>query len=101
MDFPPYELKRVEVTEAMENAIGFKPLASDERLVYGLEREDQVINAQRILKSQSFRTAYYFTLRPKEKKKYDCVSRTFAPKLAVDEDPGMRFRPLPSCPALV
>ena len=26
MDFPPYELKRVEVTEAMENAIGFKPL---------------------------------------------------------------------------
>lgn len=24
MDFPPYELKRVEVTEAMENAIGFK-----------------------------------------------------------------------------
>lgn len=87
MDFPPYELKRVEVTEAMENAIGFKPLEAwiGRDLVCILEREDQVINAQPDLEKVKALDGLLLHITSKEK--YDCVSRTFAPKLAVDEDP--------------
>lgn len=89
MDFPPYELKRVEVTEAMENAIGFKPLEAwiGRDLVCILEREDQVINAQPDLEKVKALDGLLLHITSKGKEKYDCVSRTFAPKLAVDEDP--------------
>ena len=48
MDFPAYELKRIEVTEAMEKAIGCKPLEAwiGRDLVCVLENEDQVIQAR-------------------------------------------------------
>lgn len=89
MVFPPYELKRVEVTEAMENAIGFKPLEAwiGRDLVCILESEDQVINAQPDLEKVKALDGLLLHITSKGKDKYDCVSRTFAPKLAVDEDP--------------
>lgn len=89
MDFPPYELKRLEVTEAMENAIGFKPLEAwiGRDLVCILESEDQVINAQPDLEKVKALDGLLLHITSKGKDKYDCVSRTFAPKLAVDEDP--------------
>ena len=48
MDFPAYELKKIEVTEAMEKAIGCKPLEAwiGRDLVCVLENEDQVIQAK-------------------------------------------------------
>lgn len=52
MDFPAYELKRIEVTEAMEKAIGCKPLEAwiGRDLVCVLENEDQVTKPNQILK---------------------------------------------------
>lgn len=89
MDFPAYTLKRVEVTEAMEKAIGFKPLETwiGRDLVCILESEDQVIHAQPDLEKVKALDGLLLHITSKGKEKYDCVSRTFAPKLAVDEDP--------------
>ena len=88
MDFPAYNLNPVPVTEAMAEAIGIRPEAAflDRDLLLVLQEEEQVK-----------------TLRPDQKrieklpgllvavtspgKKYDCVSRMFAPKLGVGEDP--------------
>ncbi|WP_293704235.1 PhzF family phenazine biosynthesis protein [uncultured Parasutterella sp.] len=89
MDFPAYELKRVEVAAQMEKAIGFKPLEAwiGRDLVCVLESEDQVIHAQPDLEKVKALDGLLLHITAKGKDKYDCVSRTFAPKLAVDEDP--------------
>jgi len=89
MDFPAYELKRIEVTEAMEKAIGCKPLEAwiGRDLVCVLENEDQVIQAKPDLEKAKALDGLLLHITAKGKDKYDCVSRTFAPKLAVDEDP--------------
>lgn len=103
MDFPPYELKRVEVSEAMENAIGFKPLEAwiGRDLVCILEREDQVINAQPDLEKVKALDGLLLHITSKGKEKYDCVSQDVCAEISRRRRPGMRFRPLPSCPALV
>lgn len=87
--FPAYELKRIEVTEAMEKAIGCKPLEAwiGRDLVCVLENEDQVIQAKPDLEKAKALDGLLLHITAKGKDKYDCVSRTFAPKLAVDEDP--------------
>jgi PhzF family phenazine biosynthesis protein len=89
MDFPAYELKRIEVTEAMKKAIGCKPLEAwiGRDLVCVLENEDQVIQAKPDLEKAKALDGLLLHITAKGKDKYDCVSRTFAPKLAVDEDP--------------
>lgn len=89
MDFPAYELKRIEVTEAMKKAIGCKPLEAwiGRDLVCVLENEDQVIQAKPDLVKAKALDGLLLHITAKGKDKYDCVSRTFAPKLAVDEDP--------------
>ena len=89
MDFPAYELKKIEVTEAMEKAIGCKPLEAwiGRDLVCVLENEDQVIQAKPDLEKAKALDGLLLHITAKGKDKYDCVSRTFAPKLAVDEDP--------------
>lgn len=89
MDFPAYTLKRVEVTEAMEKAVGYKPLEAwiGRDLVCVLESEDQVIHAQPDLEKVKALDGLLLHITSKGKEKYDCVSRTFAPKLSVDEDP--------------
>lgn len=89
MDFPAYELKKIEVTEAMEKAIGCKPLEAwiGRDLVCVLENEDQVIQAKPDLEKAKALDGLLLHITAKGKDKYDCVSRTFVPKLAVDEDP--------------
>lgn len=89
MDFPAYELKKIEVSEAMEKAIGFRPQEAwmGRDLVCVLGNENQVINAQPDLEKVKALDGLLLHITAKGKDKYDCVSRTFAPKLAVDEDP--------------
>ena len=89
MDFPAYELKQLEVTETMEKAIGFKPLEAriGRDLICVLENEDQVIQAKPDVEKVKALEGLLRHITTKGKVKYDCVSRTFAPKLAVDEDP--------------
>lgn len=88
LDFPAYEMKSVPVTEAMEAAIG-KPvkaawMARD--LVCELESEADVKSAEvnQPLVEKLDGLLLHITAAGSE---YDCVSRSFAPKLSVAEDP--------------
>lgn len=88
MDFPTYELKEIPVTDAMEKAFGVRP----EKAVLGLDlicefaAEEQVRSMnpdQRLLMELPGRLQNV-TAAGKET---DCVSRSFCPKVAVEEDP--------------
>ena len=88
MEFPAYDLKPVEVTDAMEEALGVRPTAAfiARDLLCVLEDETQLRTLtpdQEKLKALPG-LLQHVTVRGKEE---DCVSRSFAPKLAVAEDP--------------
>ena len=88
MHFPPYNLHQVEVTDAMEAAAGRRPveawmdrdllcLFDDEEFVRNMEPDqDKVAQLDGLL--------FHATAKGKD---FDCVSRTFAPKMACPEDP--------------
>ncbi len=87
MDMPAYELRQVPVTDEMENAIGVRPLEAwmGRDLVCVLENEKQVRNVmpnQEMIKGLDG-LLLHVTATGKE---FDCVSRTFAPKMGVTED---------------
>lgn len=87
MDFPAYPLTRVEVTDAMAEAIGVRPAEAwmGRDLVCVLEDEAQV----RALRpdQEKVRALDGLLLHVTAKgDAYDCVSRTFAPKMGVAED---------------
>ncbi len=88
MEFPAYELKSVPVTEAMAEALGVQPLEAwlGRDLLCVLDSEEAVRNVnpdQEKLKGLEG-LLQHVTARGEET---DCVSRSFAPKLAVAEDP--------------
>ena len=88
MEFPAYDLKPVEVTDAMEAALGVRPTAAymARDLLCVLEDEkavrDLVPNQEKIREIDGL--LFHVTAHGKE---VDCVSRSFAPKLAIEEDP--------------
>ena len=88
MDFPAYELKEVPVTAAMEEAFGVK--ISEAWLGRDLLCVTEDAAAIPTLKPDQAKLAVldgllqHITARGE---KYDSISRTFAPKLAVAEDP--------------
>ena len=88
MDFPTYPLKEIPVTDTMEKAFGARPskavlgldlvcVFDDEETVRNMEPDQALLNGieGRIQNA----TAHG--------KDADCVSRSFAPKLAIAEDP--------------
>lgn len=88
MDFPAYRLTPVDVTNAMEEAIGARPLAAymARDLLCVMDSEEIVRNMspdmEKLLSLDGL--LLHVTARGKE---FDCVSRSFAPKLNVPEDP--------------
>ncbi|MCI8801844.1 MAG: PhzF family phenazine biosynthesis protein [Oscillibacter sp.] len=88
MDFPAYPLRQVPVTPAMEAAIGVRPAEAwmGRDLLCVLEREEDVLRCradlEQVLKLEGL--LLHITARGRE---YDCVSRTFAPKCGIPEDP--------------
>lgn len=88
MEFPAYKLKKTAVTEAMIDAIGAVPseayLGRDLLCVF--DDEDTVKNLEpdivKLLKLEGL--LLHATARGRD---FDCVSRSFAPKLNVTEDP--------------
>ena len=88
LDFPAYHLRQVPVTEEMAQAIGVRPVEAwmDRDLVCVLESQEQVIRAQPDQELTKALDGLLLHLTAKGTQ-YDCVSRTFAPKLAVAEDP--------------
>lgn len=88
MDMPAYQLKPVQVTRMMEEAIGF-PVSEawlGRDLVCVLANEKQVQAAkpnQELVKNLDGLLLHITALGTN----YDCVTRSFAPKLNVSEDP--------------
>ena len=88
MEFPAYDLKPVPVTAAMEDALGVKVqeayLARDLLCVVDDAQtvRDLVPDLERIKQIDGL--LVHVTARGSEE---DCVSRSFAPKLSVAEDP--------------
>lgn len=88
MEMPAYRLTQVPVTEEMTEAIGFRPREAwkGRDLICVLENEDQVIAAAP--KEEKTKNLDGLLLHlTAAGKKYDCVTRSFAPKLGVAEDP--------------
>lgn len=87
MDFPAYPLSRIDVTDEITAAIGVRPIEAwrGRDLVCVLENEEQVYsvspNQEKILNLDGL--LLHITAKGKQ---YDCVSRTFAPKMGVAED---------------
>lgn len=88
MEFPTFDLKQVEVTEAMEEALGVRPSAAymGRDLLCILDDEAKVRELTPDLEKvkQIDGLLLHVTAQGKN---VDCVSRSFAPKLAIAEDP--------------
>lgn len=88
MDFPAYECRPAEITDAMEDAIGVRPLEAymDRDLLMVVEDEETVRNmeADQTKLQQLPGVCIAVTAKGKE---YDTVSRVFAPELNIPEDP--------------
>ena len=88
LDFPAYELRPVPVTEAMERAIGRRVVSAwmGRDLVCELADEDEVKSAgvnQALVRELDGQLLHITAAGAG----YDCVSRSYAPKLGVAEDP--------------
>ena len=88
MDFPSFNLKPIKITNAIIQAIGAKPLEAylDDDMVLVLESEEQVrsvVPNQTIIRELDG-VCLHITAKGDA---YDCVTRTFAPKCNVAEDP--------------
>lgn len=88
MDFPAYELKEVPVTQAMADALGSAPIEAymgrdllcvfdDEKTVREMHPDQERVQALDGL-------LLHATARGTD---FDCVSRSFAPKCSIPEDP--------------
>ena len=88
MDFPTYELREIPVTDAMEQAVGVRPF----KAVLGLDLicvfEDENI-VRNIKPDQHLLMGIEGRIQNATAAggETDCVSRSFAPKLAIAEDP--------------
>ena len=88
MEFPAYDLKPVKVTDAMEDALGVRPreayIARDLLCVLDNDQTVRELTPDLEKIKQIDGLLVHVTARGKDE---DCVSRSFAPKLSVAEDP--------------
>ncbi len=87
MDMPAYQLYPVPVTDLMEQAVGARPKEAwmGRDLVCVMDSEEQICLSkpnQAIIK-QADGLLFHITAQGTD---YDCVTRTFAPKMGVEED---------------
>lgn len=88
MDFPVFPLEELAVTEEMVAAIGYRPVEAwlGRDLVCVLEHEADVVAATPNMEKLLHIPGLLLQLTAKGSE-YDCVTRSFAPKLGVIEDP--------------
>ena len=88
MEFPAYKLEHIEITDTMIEALGTIPLAAykDRDILFILRDEDEVRDLQPDMEliSKLDGACVAVTANGTE---YDCVSRVFAPKYGMNEDP--------------
>ncbi len=99
MDFPIQAIEPCDILEQIEKAFGVKPLATFASMDYIVvfENEEDILNAKpnlALLKALDLRGVCITS----KNEKYDFVTRFFAPKYGVDEDPvtGSAFTQLVS-----
>jgi len=99
MDFPIQKIEPCDISEQIEKAFGVKPIATFASMDYIVvfENEDDVRNAKpnlALLKELDLRGVCITA----KSKKYDFVTRFFAPKIGIEEDPvtGSAFTQLVS-----
>ncbi|MDE6727711.1 MAG: PhzF family phenazine biosynthesis protein [Oscillospiraceae bacterium] len=88
MNFPRYKLIPVEVTDDMTNAVGVRPIAAfrDRDLLMVLDSEKEVYDLKPDLAALGELDGLCIAVTAKGSE-YDCVSRVFAPRLNIPEDP--------------
>lgn len=88
MNFPAYHCKEIPVTDSMKDAIGADVLKAylDRDLLLILKDENTVINLKPDQKKMKQLDGLLVAVSAKGTT-YDCVSRIFAPKMGVEEDP--------------
>lgn len=88
MEFPAYKLEHIEITDMMIEALGTIPLAAykDRDILFVLRDEDEVLDLQPDMDLLSKLDGACIAVTAKGAE-YDCVSRVFAPKYGMNEDP--------------
>lgn len=88
MDFPAYELRPVEITDEIIKAIGAKPVKAfiGRDLLCVFENEEIIRNLSPDMEKLKKLDGLLLQVTAPGKE-YDCVSRSFAPKLNIAEDP--------------
>ena len=88
MEFPAYKLEHIEITDTMIEALGTIPLAAykDRDILFILRDEDEVRDLRPDMELLSKLDGACIAVTAKGTE-YDCVSRVFAPKFGVNEDP--------------
>ena len=88
MEFPAYELEHIEITDTMIEALGTIPLVAykDRDILFVLRNEDEVRDLQPDMELISKLDGACVAVTAKGTE-YDCVSRVFAPKYGINEDP--------------
>ena len=88
MEFPAYKLEHIEITDTMIEALGTIPLAAykDRDILFILRDEDEVRDLQPDMELISKLDGACVAVTAKGTE-YDCVSRVFAPKYGMNEDP--------------
>ena len=88
MDFPAFQLKPIAITDTIVEAIGVRPTEAyvGDDTVLVLENEEQVRNVipNQMMIRKLKGICLHITAKGKES---DCVTRSFAPKCGVAEDP--------------
>lgn len=90
MDFPAYSLHKIEVTDQIEKAIGIRPLEAyiDRDMLLVLPDAASVKNLQpNQNKLKELDGLLVGVTAPADEEGFDCISRIFAPKLDIPEDP--------------
>jgi len=90
MDFPAYDLKQIPVTQEMIEAIGMAPKSAylGRDLLCVFENANMVKNLSPDLeKLKGLDGLLLQATAQADGKEYDCISRSFAPKMNVVEDP--------------
>ena len=88
MEFPAYRLEHIEITDTMIEALGTIPLAAykDRDILFVLRDEDEVRDLQPDMELISKLDGACVAVTAKDRD-YDCISRVFAPRYGMNEDP--------------
>ena len=88
MEFPAYDLKKIDISEEIINALGVKPkeVFKSRDLLCVFDNANDIINFKPDLDKLEKLDALLVHISA-EGNDYDCVSRSFAPRLNISEDP--------------